>query len=204
MYQDLNGKIEGPEGRIPLSGAFKSTRDDNMTMKKTTLGALMGASALGMIASPAFGQMNSGMQMNIVQKGVKSVGASGSYFTSSGNHTTNVNLTVSQFITQDIEVLGGLNYLDVNGSTNTGFKLGGRYYFSPSQDKQTLPFAGVFYQYNTGSGLNQNSFGLEAGIQYFVAPNVSVTPSLVYTTTTGNGNSNTSFGVQFGLTFWFK
>lgn len=167
---------------------------------------LLGIAVLGLAASMASASTypNSGAQMNIIQPMVKSISASGSYFTSNGNHATNLSVTGSEFVNQNIEVILGLTYADANGSTNTGIKGGARYYWGVSQDKPLLPFAGVFYQYNTGSGFNSNSLGVEIGIQYFVAPNVSVTPSFVWANTHGNGNSNTYTGIQFGLTYWFK
>ncbi len=143
-----------------------------------------------------------GNQANIIQQGVKSLGLSGSYFTNNGSHQTNLNVALSQFVKSDIEVRGGLNYLDLNGSTTTTFVLGARYYFQPSQDKQSLPFLGAFVGFNTGSGNNNRQIGLELGEQYFLQPNVSLTPAAVYSSTSGGGG--TTFGLQVGITYWFK
>lgn len=145
---------------------------------------------------------NTGNQQNIIQQGVKSLGVTGSYMSNNGSSQTQINLAISQFVNSNIEVRGGIQYLDFNGSSNTSFVVGGRYYFEPSQDKQTLPFAGVFYGYSTGSGTNHSQLGLELGLQYFLQPNVSLTPAAVWSNTSGGVGS--TFGIQLGLTYWFK
>lgn len=148
---------------------------------------------------------NTGEQQNIVQQGVFSASASGSIFTANSNTSSNLNLLGSNFVTKNIEVFAGLNYTSFNSANSYGLTIGGRYYFEPAQDKQVLPFVGAFYGYANGSNsVTSNAFGLEGGIQYFVAPNVSVTPILVWSSTHVTGSTTDSFGLQFGLTYWFK
>ena len=111
----------------------------------------------------------------------------------------------SNFVTKNIEVFGGITYTSFNSNDSYGLTIGGRYYFDPAQDKQLLPFVGVFYGYANGnSSVQSNAFGVEGGVQYFVAPNVSITPILVWSSTHVTGSTTDSFGLQFGLTYWFK
>lgn len=171
------------------------------TMKKLVILSLAAAAVFGGYAQAAqYGTY--GNQKNIVQQGVKSLGVAGYYMTTKGSHTTNFNIALSEFVSSTIEVRGGLNYLDINGSNSTAFLVGGRYYFHPSQEKQSLPFVGVFAGFNSGSGNSNTTVGLEAGLQYFLQPNVSLTPALQYSSTSGHGG--TTFGLSLGLTYWFK
>ena len=142
---------------------------------------------------------------DIVSRCIFFCGAFGSIFSANSNTVTNINLMGSNFIRQNIELFGGLTYSAVNSNTSYGLTVGGRYYFNPAQDKQMLPFAGVFYGYANGSSqATSNAFGLEGGVQYFVAPNVSVTPIVVWQSMHATGSTVDSFGMQFGLTYWFK
>ena len=159
--------------------------------------------AVSMVSLASAQMVNYGNQQNIIAKGVKSISVSGNYTTSGGNHATNIQLGGSMFETSNIELRAAFGYTSVNGSNSMQFLIGGRYYFQPNQDKQSLPFAGLFYTYQNGSGVNSHGFGVEVGMQYFLQPNISLTPDLVYASTTGNGNSD-SFSIQVGLTYWFK
>jgi len=148
---------------------------------------------------------NTGEQQNIVQQGVWSVGASGSIFSANSNTNTNLNFMASNFVARQIEVFGGVTYTAFNSNSSYGLTIGGRYYFNPAQDKQLLPFVGVFYTYANGnSSVQSNAFGVEGGVQYFVAPNVSITPTVVWSSARVTGATTDSFGFQFGLTYWFK
>lgn len=170
-------------------------------MKKFVAFTLAAASVFGGYAQASqYG--NYGNQLNIVQQGVKSLGVSGSYTSTKGSHQTNLQLALSEFVTNTVEVRAGLDYFDLNGSNSTVFAVGGRYYFNPSQSKQSLPFVGAFAGFSSGSGNSNTTIGLEAGLQYFLQPNVSLTPALQYSSTSGHGG--TTFGIVLGLTYWFK
>jgi hypothetical protein len=148
---------------------------------------------------------NTGEQQNIVQQGVWSASAYGSIFSANSNTSTNLNLMASNFVARQIEVFGGVTYMSFNSNDSYGVTIGGRWYFNPAQDKQVLPFAGAFYTYANGnSSVQSNSFGLQGGVQYFVAPNVSITPTVVWSSTHVTGATTDAFGFQFGLTYWFK
>jgi len=171
---------------------------------------VLAISALALVAASALAAdnkqlvQNSGDQLNIVTKGVMSANVSGNYTTSSGNHFTTINLQLGKFVSSNIEIRGQVGYNSVNSSNSFTFVVGGRYYFEPSQDKQSLPFAGVFYTYQNGSGINAHGVGFEAGIDYFLQPNISITPTLQYAITSGSGTTTDSFSVLIGLTYWFK
>ena len=172
--------------------------------------SLIGLGLLGAAASQAYGFVdlrvpNTGEQQNIVQQGVFSASATGSFMTANSNTSTNISLMGSNFVTTNIEVLAGVNYASYNSNNTYGFTVGGRYYFAPAQDKNILPFAGVTFSYGSGNNsVKSNAFGVEAGVQYFLAPNVSFTPLLVWSSTHVTGSTTDSFGLQFGLTYWFK
>ncbi|MHB8635180.1 MAG: hypothetical protein ACYC96_01765 [Fimbriimonadaceae bacterium] len=148
---------------------------------------------------------NTGEQQNIVQQGVWSASAFGSIFSANSSTSTNLNFMASNFVRSQIEVFGGLTYTAFNSNSSYGLTIGGRYYFNPAQDKQLLPFAGLFFGYANGSSsVTSNAFGVQGGVQYFVAPNVSLTPIVVWQSTHVTGATTNSFGLQFGMTYWFK
>jgi len=161
-------------------------------------------------ASQAYGFVdlrvpNTGEQQNIVQQGIWSASASGSIMSANSNTSSNLNLMGSTFVTRQVEVFGGVSYTSFNSNNSYGLTFGGRWYFNPAQDKQVLPFVGAFYTYANGSNsVQSNAFGLQGGLQYFVAPNVSITPQLVWSSARVTGSTTDSFGFQFGLTYWFK
>lgn len=179
----------------------------NYLLKRSSL---VGLGLIGAAASQAYGFIdlrvpNTGEQQNIVQQGVFSASATGSIFTANSNTSANLMLTGSNFVTKNIEVFAGVNYSSLNSFNTYGLTVGGRYYFMPAQDKTVLPFAGLLFSYGSGSNsTSSNAFGVEAGVQYFLAPNVSITPLLLWQSTHVTGSTTDSFGLQFGLTYWFK
>jgi hypothetical protein len=178
----------------------------NFSLRYTLVCLSLGATA----ASQASGVIdlrvpNTGAQQNIVQQGVWSASAYGSIFSANSSTSTNLNFMASNFIRSQIELFGGLTYTAFNSNSSYGLTAGARYYFNPAQDKQVLPFAGLFYGYANGShSVTSNAFGVQGGVQYFVAPNVSVTPIVVWQSMHVTGSTTDSFGLQFGMTYWFK
>lgn len=151
-------------------------------------------------------------QVNIVQQGVYSASIQASVSSTSGsgiNTTTATTIALggSTFISKEVELQLSVMYTGVSGGANSTSVVGGaRYYFDPSQDKQVLPFVGVLigYQSTSGGGNNNTIYGADAGVQYFLAPNVSLTPQVVYLHTTSSGNNFNTWQFQLGLTFWFN
>jgi hypothetical protein len=161
---------------------------------------------------------NTGGQANIVQQGAFSAGVAASFnsFTTTGgggsSTISDLSLTGGYFVTNEIQIFGDLRYFNLNNFAALGnvsetiFVVGGRYYFGVAQDKQTLPFAGIFVgggQFNPGS-TSVTAYGAELGLQYFLAPTVSLTPVLSYTGLHASGATVNQFGVSLGITVWFK
>ncbi|HLK14237.1 MAG TPA: outer membrane beta-barrel protein [Fimbriimonadaceae bacterium] len=150
----------------------------------------------------------SGDKVNMIAQGnwlgtiagsIQSVKVSGGSNTTSSNSS----LTVGYMVTNNIGVGAKVAYTSVSSAnTFTGFA-SARYYFDP-QGKQLVPFVGPFIGYSRPTGgPNTTMYGGNLGVEYFLASNVSFTPSVNYFHTTGGGLTANTWSFAFGLTFWF-
>lgn len=168
-----------------------------------------GIAALTLVSACAFGA-DAGAKQNMISQGNWLGTLSGSVSStkvSGGSNTTSSNgsLTGGYMVTNNIGVGVKLGYTSVSSNnTFTGF-VSARYYFDPQPSKTLVPFVGPFVGYTkpSGGGSNLTMYGANAGVEYFVAPNVSLTPNVNYFHTTGGGTKADTFSFSVGLTFWF-
>ena len=143
-------------------------------------------------------------KQNMVQQGNWLGTIAGSVSTTNSVTTTTTALTGGYMVTNNIGVGLKIAYNAVQSNNNfTGFAAA-RYYFDPQPNKTWVPFIGPFVGYNKPSGgTNSTIYGGNIGLDYFVAPNVSLEPTANYFHTTGSGFSTNTWSFAFGLTFWF-
>lgn len=122
----------------------------------------------------------------------------------SSTTTSNSSLTGGYMVTNNIGIGLKAAYSSVSSFDNfTGF-VSARYYLNPQPTQTLIPFIGPFVGYNKATGGSTISmYGVNAGVEYFVARNVSVTPNVNYFHSTGGGVTSNTYSFSIGFTFWF-
>lgn len=125
------------------------------------------------------------------------------------NKTTDFAGSLSYFFTDAIAGELGLmstkTEWDFDGTEErTTWILGAKYYFMPKPENKFFPFLGARFGGVTGSDMDDQTVWMGVlGVDFFVAPNVSITPEFDYGQYS-NGDSENFFRFAFGLTYWFK
>lgn len=124
--------------------------------------------------------------------------ANGSFTDFGAGEITTLNVQMTYFVTDVIEIGGGIGFLDASGveSTTQWFLLA-NYYLPFGNDPNMRVYVGVrFFDFDNGT----DGFAGAVGMHYFLRSNVSITPELQIGEV--DGESFTQLG--FGLTIWFK
>jgi hypothetical protein len=124
--------------------------------------------------------------------------ANGSFTDFGAGEVTTLNVQMTYFVTDVIEIGGGIGFLDASGveSTTSWFILG-NYYLPFGSDPRMRIYVGArFFDFDNGS----DGFAGALGLHYFLRPNVSITPELQI----GEVDSESYTQLAFGLTIWFK
>ncbi len=130
-------------------------------------------------------------------QGAVTANANGSWTDFGSVDVTQLNVQMTYFMTNVIEVGGGVTFIDTPGGDDTAFFLLGNYYLSMSRDPQLHPYVGIRY-FNFDDG--GDGFVGAVGLHYMLRPNVSITPELQI----GEIDSESFTQLAFGLTIWFK
>jgi hypothetical protein len=122
--------------------------------------------------------------------------------------TTDLAGGVSFFFTDALAGELGLRFNqfedDFGTDDQTFWTLGLKYYFMPKPENKFFPFVGARFGSVSGSGMDDETVWMGVlGVDWFVAPNVSLTPEFDYGQYQ-DGSSENFFRFAFGLTFWFK
>lgn len=151
-------------------------------------------------------------------KGVKTANVLLSYMSvkpDGGNEQkqTDLQLVGSYFFTNSLAARLGYGYQKVESgsasSTTDVIILGARYYLGAGQalsaEKPLAPFAGAFFRSDKWPSVDRaNGFGAELGAEYFLQPNVSLTPVFSYVRSHTQGVNVDGWQFSAGLTVWFK
>lgn len=124
--------------------------------------------------------------------------ANGSFVDYGAGDITRLTAQMTYFLTDVIEVGGGLQFLDASGapSTTAWFVLG-NYYLPFGTDPRMKTYVGArFFDFDNGT----DGFAGAVGMHYFIRENVSVNPELQI----GEVDSDSYTSLGFGLTIWFK
>ncbi|MEI6512297.1 MAG: outer membrane beta-barrel protein [bacterium] len=142
-------------------------------------------------------------------QGALNFNVSGSY-TDVNNYgkTTSFNGGLNYFFTDAIAGELGLMFNrfedDFGTDESTTYMLGAKYYFMPKPENKFFPFLGARFGGVTGSDMTDETVWMGVlGVDFFVAPNISITPEFDYGQYS-NGDSDNFFRFAFGLTYWFK
>lgn len=125
--------------------------------------------------------------------------ASGSFTDMDGGDITTLSAQMTYFVTNVIEVGGGLSFMDASGvpSTTAWFLLGNYYLPIMQDDPRMKVYVGVrYFDFDNGA----DGLAGAIGMHYFVRENVSIMPEFQFGDI--DGSDYTQF--SFGFTIWFK
>jgi len=149
------------------------------------------------MAIPVIG---SAQEMNYMgpHQGAVTGNANGSFTDFGAGDITTLSAQMTYFVTNVIEVGGGLQYLDASGSASTtAWFILGNYYLPFGTDPRMKLYVGArYFDFDNGA----DGFAGAVGLHYFIRDNVSVTPELQIGDIDGESYSQ----LGFGLTIWFK
>jgi Outer membrane protein beta-barrel domain len=140
----------------------------------------------------------------MIHQGVWLGTLSGSISSTNSTTSSSISIEPGYMVTDNIGVGIKFAYMS-SGSFNNNTIFGSvRYYFDPA-NKQWVPFIGPFIGYSKSNqgGNAATIYGGNAGIEFFIAPNVSFTPSINYFRTTASGVNTNTWSFAFGFTFWY-
>lgn len=127
----------------------------------------------------------------------------GSFQSLSGNGSdveiTNIDLMGWFFASEQIEIGGGLNWFDVDGTDTSSITVGLNYYFTEPNAQLPIYIGGRYHHLDFG-GFDENGWSAELGAHFFVVENVSVSPFISF----GQLDDIDIFTVGFGLSIWFQ
>lgn len=148
------------------------------TLTKTVTALALGAFALGLAATQAQAQdtlPTRGVLLPV--KGTKEINLNG-FASLDRDKTYQLGGFYGQFLNPEIEVGGGVQFAGARGTkTNTTIGAIGNYHFRLGGDAETnplLPYVGVFLGYAHRDD-DSTSLGGQAGVKYFLNPNVALT-----------------------------
>ncbi|MEO7453282.1 MAG: hypothetical protein ABIV13_00790 [Fimbriimonadales bacterium] len=124
--------------------------------------------------------------------------ANGSFTDIGAGEITTLSIQMTYFMTDVIEVGGGISFFDATGvpSTTAWFALA-NYYLPFGTDTKMRVYVGArFFDFDNGT----DGFAGALGMHYFLRPNVSITPELQL----GEIDGSSYTQLAFGLTIWFK
>lgn len=153
------------------------------------------AIAAAALALPVIGSAQNYMGPH---QGAVTGNANGSFTDFGAINVTTLSAQMTYFVTDVIEVGGGITFLNSSGgpSTTAWFILG-NYYLPFGTDPRMRVYVGArFFDFDNGT----DGFAGAVGMHYFIRENVSITPELQIGDI--DGESYTQLG--FGLTIWFK
>lgn len=115
-----------------------------------------------------------------------------------GNTAYSIGAEAGYFIMDDLAIKAGLGYSDDDFSEGSFvYKLGAKYYID-SQFPVGVDFTGV-----SNDGNNANWVGIQGGYAWFVAPNVSIEPTIRYNMTLDEEKAESAFQGLIGFAFHF-
>lgn len=164
-------------------------------MRILLVAAVFVFSAIGAFAQPVpHFPMGPGTWRGNVQGSFQSLSGGGSDIES-----TNLALMGWFFASEQIEIGGGLSWFDVDGTDTSSIMLGLNYYFTDPNAQVPVYFGGRYHHMDF-AGFDANGWSAELGAHFFVAENVSVSPSISF----GQLDDIDIFTVFFGLSIWFQ
>lgn len=124
--------------------------------------------------------------------------ANGSFTDMGAGEITTFTVQMTYFMTDVIEVGGGISFFDATGvPSSTAWFILGNYYLPFGNDPNMRVYVGArYFDFDNGA----DGFAGALGMHYFLRPNVSITPELQI----GEINSQSYTQLAFGLTIWFK
>ncbi|HLK14238.1 MAG TPA: hypothetical protein VKT78_05490 [Fimbriimonadaceae bacterium] len=172
--------------------------------KSVTGGAIAALSLFAAVATASDGQQWGTNDYNWLRQGSYGGSLSGLISSTNSNTSTNINLAGVYLFTNNLGV-GPLIGLDAfNSSTNWSLGAVGRYYLNHTPQSTLIPFVGVTGSYSVPNqgAVKTTTYGGQIGVEYFLKPNVSLTPAFNYTRTTGSGVGFNTAGFSLGVTWW--
>jgi hypothetical protein len=110
---------------------------------------------------------------------------------------TQLNFQMTYFVTNVVEVGGGVSFIDSDNDDMTSWFILGNYYLPFGTDPRMKTYVGArFFDFDNGS----DGFAGAVGLHYFLRENVSITPELQI----GEIDSESYSQLSFGLTIWFR
>ena len=115
-----------------------------------------------------------------------------------GNTAYSLGAEAGYFVMENLAIKAGLGYSDSDAADGTfAYKLGAKYYIG-GEFPVGLDFTGV-----SNYGNNANWVGLQGGYAWFVAPNVSIEPTVRYNVTLDDQKADSAFQGLIGFAFHF-
>ncbi|MFV0565436.1 MAG: hypothetical protein ACK5NB_06350 [Flavobacteriaceae bacterium] len=112
-----------------------------------------------------------------------------------GDTSFNIGAEAGYFVKENLAIKVGLGYADA--SESFAYKVGAKYYIN-GQFPVGADFTGV-----SGDGSDDSFIGLQGGYAWFVAPNVSIEPTVRYNFTLNEDDAESGFQALIGFAFHF-